>query len=698
MDCGPDRPGGRNWRSFGQALRGWVQVAGRRSDLAARGFAAWDRRTGAGRHGSWQGLAETLCREAPTVISVDVFDTVISRRVVSDDAVFWLTGVAMVRAGSWQGAVEGFVRARYTAAAARPDGTLEDIYRQPVLADRSAAQTGPSVEAAVENDLAIPVPGAREALDCLRNAGHRLVFVSDMHLSRGHVMACLTAHGLAAPEDRLVVSSDVGASKWSGTLFPWLRHNVDADLSVHIGNDPWSDVAMAQRAGLRAMPLRRAEPTELERVMAQGPGSVGAAVAGAARQARWGATGSRVDQALRETGADVAGQCLVAFLLWIRLQCLPAGVNQVAFLARDGELPLQMARAMPPDHWEGFTLQYLHGSRRLWSIAAAAVLGVPAWLEAGTADDISFIRQGQHSIPFGSLLARVALTEEDLAGHDALAALDLCQPLPEDTDHEWRSLLSERSVRDRIAARADEQYAALRDLLVDQGIQGSRVALVDVGWRGELAWQVSAVLRAVTGHEPVHLHFGGVDVAVGPSSSTDIRRFAVDDSVTPLPFPDVVSCVETFTASGGPRARSLQRDEHGTVRLVFDRALPDMDTDHRRLLWGSAIEVARNFPSRSTLDGWSLASADLAEPVRKVLSRFWLTPSSQHALAGAHLSAEVDDAGYNVRPVANPYGLGPSTGAASRTWRQGSLQLTSPALRLIVCVGLRVRSGTRRSV
>ncbi len=665
-----------------------------RGDVATRALLALDRLTGTGAGVTWDGVADRLVDQPPCRISVDVFDTVLSRRVVGDDAVFWMTGAALLADGSWTGSPGDFVEARRAAARAQPNGTLEQIYAAPPLASRCAPGAGPCAEAAAEHRLIIPVHGAERGLQRLQAAGHDLVFVSDMHLSRQHLLACLARFGLDVSAHELVISSEVRASKWDGTLFPLLRAG-SPPVQWHIGNDLWSDVAMAERAGVRAMPLKAAEPTALEALMADAPGSIGAVIAGAARIARWGSEPAEpVPSALRETGADVAGQCLTAFLLWIREECAAAGIDQLVFLARDGELPFQMARTMPSDHWEGFELQYLQGSRRLWSMAAAAVIGVDEWLRAGTSDDSSFVRQDQHAIPWSSLLGRIGLTVADLGGHTVLADLSPDRPLPRPCDRAWRALLADESIQEQISARAAAQYANLRQHLLDEGTTRGRIAVVDVGWRGQLAWHVSAVVRAVTGHEPVHLHFGGVNVAP-EAARVDIRRYALDDSVAPLPFPDIVSCVEAFTASGHPRAHTLEADGGGGVRPVFDRATPEVDTVHRRLLWEGALDVARSMPPRSQLERWGLTDDGLPERVRLVLRTFWLTPSPAQALAAAHLAGEADDAGDGIGTIASPYRLR-NRSSASRMWRQGSLRLTSPVLRHPIRLLLAARSALRR--
>jgi hypothetical protein len=512
----------------------------------------------------------------------------------------------------------------------------------------------------------LPVPGAATALEAWRGSGHRL------HLrvpagERQRYAAALKGHGLLGHDDVVMEQQ------------PFVQGSDSA------GPRGWS-VGTAARSsswGIRRLVVRGARPAYLEVEMSREGDPLCAAVAGAARRARLAAqVQTDHERALVEAGTGLAGQSLAAFLLWVAEQCEQDGVEQVAFLARDGELPLQMARAMPADHWQGRELSYLHGSRRLWSLAAAWTLGVDAWLAEGTGDEGSFVLQNQHAIPLRSLLSRVGLTVDDVADVGGLQALDPAAPLPRSAAQAWRAVLHDGPTRRRISARAQRQHELLVDYLQASGIQARRTALVDVGWRGQVAWQISAVLREITGVEPIHLHFGGANVVVGGHRAR-IRRFAVDDSREPLPFPDVVSCVETFTASGRPRATTLVAGPDGRARPEFAPAIPALDNDARRLIWRSATDAARALPSRTALGPDAHDKAALAPGVRRLLTTFWTRPLRQDAVAGSLLAAEVDDTGVDVRPVAVAYSvteLLPGR-AARRTWREGSLRLTRQPLR-----------------
>jgi hypothetical protein len=208
--------------------------------------------------------------------------------------------------------------------------------------------------------------------------------------------------------------------------------------------------------------------------------------------------------------------------------------------------------------------------------------------------------------------------------------------------------------------------------------------MVDIGWRGQLAWALSALVRDATGTEPIHLHFGGAGVVPGPADSADIRRFAFDDSRFPAPFHSPVACMEVLTTSGNARLVSFERGADGEVRLEFGRPLSQIEHNGARtLLWRTAEEVARCLPDAATLRSWQVCDAPLDDEVRSVLQRFWTRPTGSEARAVCRLWYESDDVG----TVVVPYRLGELLGrreAVPRMWRQGSLRATGEPLRSLV--------------
>ena len=608
---------------------------------------------------SWSELVDHVERERPEVVSVDVFDTCLVRDLLGDE----------------------------------PIERLIDRHRDGGIDDPAPA---------VEELLCRPVPDAAPALARIRAVGTSIVFLSDTERSSASLRAILARAGIFQPGDRLVASCEVGATKAGGDLYAavWGRDPSPVDV-WHVGNNLWSDVTRAEAAGLRALPMVEGEATRYEEAMAARPDTAGPALASAARKARLAiATETEPGPArdLEVLGAEVAGQAFGAFLLWLARLRAARDIGHLAFLSRDGELLLEMARAMPADHWEGATLGYLHCSRWSWLLTAAASYGLERWLEVGTADERAFIHANRHRVPLGSLLGRIGLEPADLDGHRDLAGLPADRPLPVDAVEWWVAMLADPAIGDRIMDRAEARRALIVDYLGTIGLPSCRVGLVDVGWRGRLAWAMSPIVAEVTGVEPLHVHFGGDKILNDAAASTDIVRFAYDGVSTPYPVTNPVSCVETFTASGRARVVGYERRPDGTVEPTLHREVAEVRNADRVRLWAGAVRTAAVMPSREMLDQLGCSTQPLAQEARDVLALWWTAPERFEAEAMQGLAFEADDDGRIVQPLVTPYSPRELSAGEKqpRQWRQGSAALTGQGMGPVLTMLQRLRARAAR--
>lgn len=627
---------------------------------------------------TWPEFAALVARDRPVEVSVDVYDTCLIRDLPGDRP------------------IEEAIRHRSATA---PD---------PVSAgDRADA---------LEREVCRPVPGAQQALATIRAVVGSVTFVSDTDRSAALLTELLRNHGLFIDGDRLFASCEEGATKSDGELFARIWPDADPRTVWHLGNHPWADGTMAAAAGLRPYHLAEADLDRYESIMARSATSEGPAIAGAARRARLEAitherSGALADRRARArvVGAGVGGQVLSAFNLWLGHQARSLDLAGLGYLARDGELPLRMARAMPADHWSGIDLRYLHCSRVSWGLASASAVGVEAWLRAGRSDAGAFLLTQRHDVPISSLLARVGLTPEDLgrlgSRHRSLAGRPMEVPLPAEADDEWQGLLDDDRVAVLIEQRSEVRRSLVIDHLAGEHLLERRMGLVDVGWRGRLAWHISSVLRSVGAPDPVHLHFGGDKVIDAVDRAITIKRFAfqgdgADDGQNGPAVASPVVCVETLTASGKPRVVDYHRRDDGSVDLVYSSTTGDdfaADGD-RADLWYGALAVAAALPARATLTDWGVRHTDLDAEVRCLLARWWNAPATDEVVSIAHIQFEHDEAGSSFHPLAAPYSWEEvARGAGSRrAWVRGSEIMTPWAIRLAVNGGRRVRDTLER--
>lgn len=215
-------------------------------------------------------LADAVRRASPTVLSSDLFDTVLLRDHSTESGRF---AHAARRAAPLLG-VDPATLARlrwschdnaYRAVAMeRPEG---DATLAAVCATMAAA-LGRGAEAAevlrsaeVETDIGHLRPN-RPLLAFYADAarrGVRVVAVSDTYYGEADLRHILGAVVGDHPFAAVYSSADIGLTKHGGHLFDEVakRENVTADQILHVGDHPAADVRRAQACGWTAVHLPR---------------------------------------------------------------------------------------------------------------------------------------------------------------------------------------------------------------------------------------------------------------------------------------------------------------------------------------------------------------------------------------------------------------------------------------------------------
>lgn len=192
------------------------------------------------------------------VISFDVFDTLLIRRVARPENVFDLVEG---RVRSWLGRNLPFKRERLAAEQTVGERccapTIAMIYQE--LAPRlglgaAEAATLMAEEIAVEAEVLVRRETMVAIFDHAVATGKPVYLVSDMYLGRHILSDILREKGIGGYSD-LIVSCDIGRTKRSGDLFSYFRGLGKGDDFLHIGDDPVADLAAPMRLGFQTFPI-----------------------------------------------------------------------------------------------------------------------------------------------------------------------------------------------------------------------------------------------------------------------------------------------------------------------------------------------------------------------------------------------------------------------------------------------------------
>ena len=450
------------------------------------------------------------------VLSLDIFDTVLWRRVPRPTDVFGLLGARLRDARispEWL-TDASFREMRIAAERTARTGhgslgnevSLFDIWQAMPLAMFGGAGLEELVAAEVELERELTVVDL-DIANVLRAALKYevpVIMVSDTYFTEGHLKQLLDRPELGPLDDvRLFRSSQHGVDKAGGLWEVVLREiGRSPEQVVHIGDNPVADHDVPAGLGIRTVQYRRIDPglaelldREYEAMDYFGPlgplldpreGDFGQTSLRAKTLNAGNADGrSTLDTAWR-FGAAVLGPVLTGFAEWVARRAHESGIDTLWCPMREGELLSAMVNAAAAAR--GWELR----ARPIWLSRQATSLGTLDSVEPAAVHE--FIRR-RYRMTVRQLLDMLRLRPGDvpsLAEYvdnvlDSPQVVDTVSHALTETPH-LRNLLSVA-----VNAARDRLLVSLREV---GALNRPELALVDLGWRGTIQLQLGKVLSA----------------------------------------------------------------------------------------------------------------------------------------------------------------------------------------------------------
>ena len=219
------------------------------------------------------------------ILSLDVFDTLVLRDNSSEITRFFEVGGRMAEIASASSAtsvsqIDAFVarqlgtKATYRASRVENgcrEGSLTELHQTAsriLTGNDGLAEDFVFAELQNESTRIVPNPFLVDYVGRYREAGGKVVLITDMYMHADHVETLLDMLGIASEDyDFLISSADTKVSKSSGGIFPLVEKEMEAqpDQFVHMGDSFRGDVAKPIAAGWQALHLPISEFDILER-------------------------------------------------------------------------------------------------------------------------------------------------------------------------------------------------------------------------------------------------------------------------------------------------------------------------------------------------------------------------------------------------------------------------------------------------
>jgi FMN phosphatase YigB (HAD superfamily) len=660
--------------------------------------------------------------EQPRLLSLDVFDTVLTRSCGRPSDMFLWLGRRLAAQGRIACSPEVFAQVRGSAEQAvwRRDGGLDSTAGLPEFylevahrlhLDAASVPDLVAAELALETEVLRAVPAARRLLQHCAARGLPVVFTSDTYLPAEFVESRLRALDLLPPQARCLVSSAHARSKVSGRLFQSLLSDGHAPQRLlHVGDHPYSDVAAPRAAGMAARWCTAGRLNRYEEKLTQAPaGSAGfaSALAGASRMARLATHAeTRREAAIRDVAAGVAAPVLVAYVMWILKRAQALSLQRLVFLARDGQVLCDIAQRMVAALGLSIEIRYLYVSRRSTNFAATFDL---------SEEEVGWVFRDVPQMSASDFLARFDLDWRDVAG--LLGAPDREAPpaAASEIADAFRAQLAEGPIRTLVLDRAAARRRIVVDYLRQEGVLDAvPQAIVDFGGVGSQVRSVHALV-AHAGGRPPHIFMIGLDrpedagLASPPTEPAwvkDTDCYLYDHRRRrgirrPRGFG---TCVQMFCAA-----------DHGTVtgyRYENGAVVPELEMriDQRVVAWGLPLYRAtlQAFVDHLATNGELVNPyADIRDVGLDLVTTFWTQPVRDEAAAWGGFPFEGAQASggepralvrrYTVRSIGQEIAARKFPDLGWQHWYEGSLAISAPVLRaLLKKVETLYRSAERR--
>ncbi|EPX77983.1 hypothetical protein Salmuc_03305 [Salipiger mucosus DSM 16094] len=446
------------------------------------------------------------------IISFDIFDTILESEVGEPSDLFTLIAPDIKEriAAAGHDPVDFVALRKSSRHLARHLANGEEV----CLAERYEAMAGHQgwpgvlkdellqVERDAEAAVLRPRWAGRELYDFARAIGKRVIFTSDTYFSAETIDRFLSNAGYQP--DAIYLSSDHGRLKATGNLFKVVldAENTPAGSILHIGDNDKADIEKGRAAGLSVAHLpsktavHRDAPYYREAHARISDACVRSAVEGMTSTmltAQPYTPGKGMTNGhLNVLGYSILGPVFLGFANWILKAARDAGIKDIYFLARDGDIPMRCCEHLrmgsDPE------LHYIPASRRSTRMAGLHT-------EADVADvlktpfDNCTLRELLSS-RFGVKVFTPEIVQE--IEDSELGHLDRVVSYTQDRDLVAKLLFDGHHVRNRILEEASRERQDLTRVYEDFGLHserdGAEIAFVDIGHGGTIQRGITDIL------------------------------------------------------------------------------------------------------------------------------------------------------------------------------------------------------------
>ncbi len=291
------------------------------------------------------------------VVSFDIFDTLITRPVLVPDTAFEIAGIKINKELNFN---LDYVKYRKQAEFCirikndfTGDCSIDDIYvefRKATGLSETQCEAIKQIEIQNEIDLCIPRNEMVDIFNYAKSKGKRTVLISDIYLRKQDIEAILVRCGVCG-YDEIILSSMIKKRKDTGELWDYYKNYIDNAISLHIGDNEYSDIQLPLEKGLNSYHVMSGRNIFYntmfgdkfyekfnDKILSGDSAAIGTIISKEFNDpfALHAARGQYVINDLRTMGYVIFGPIFITFITWLIRNIKNDNRDVVLFLAREG--------------------------------------------------------------------------------------------------------------------------------------------------------------------------------------------------------------------------------------------------------------------------------------------------------------------------------------------------------------------------
>ncbi|MBR0398814.1 MAG: CDP-glycerol glycerophosphotransferase family protein [Eubacterium sp.] len=342
-------------------------------------------------------------RQFPVLYSFDVFDTLISRKVLEPEGIFYAVRERMIESGEFpsdlvnhypsirqtceQNVREYYRKTQDERASDHIEIQMWEIFeRMKTLYELQDDQAEKLMDWEIQEELdnVIPLTEQIQYVKELRDNGNTVVLISDMYLSEEIVRKMLVKADPALSDVPLFLSSSFGVQKTTQKLFFEVYKSFSPYYNfgkwIHTGDNEVADRKRPRDFRIEAHQIKRPEFGNLQTQMVKEIGTKDAFLV-AALQARMGLQYTSPKEQLVLSFISL---CMVPYIDWVLNDAVRRGYQILYFVSRDGHHLKRIADVIIAKRNLPLETKYIYASRRTWRIPSFITEIDPSfWLSYG---------------------------------------------------------------------------------------------------------------------------------------------------------------------------------------------------------------------------------------------------------------------------------------------------------------------------